>query len=330
MQLYGGERFEADQSDRVESIRAASRLLVRELGFMGSSLAGTELPPSSVHALIEIGRRGGMAAWELCEILLLDKSSVSRLLAKLVRRGEVVAASFGPDARQKRLSLTEQGRTTLAGIHIRARQRVEAALSLLPKERQDAVEQGLSAYAWALSNSRGAMSASLDEPLAEIVAGPCPGALGRIVEMHGAYYARHWCFGSFFEAKVAGGLAEFQSRLDRPANGLWLLVSRGRVVGSVAIDGEDLGDGTAHLRWFIVDPLLKGGGHGRRLLRTALSFADGQGFQKTRLWTFKGLDAARKLYEESGFELVEEFSGAQWGREVTEQVFEREQPEAPL
>jgi hypothetical protein len=41
------------------------------------------------------------------------------------------------------------------------------------------------------------------------------------------------------------------------------------------------------------------------------------------LWTFDGLNAARRLYEQSGFILTESYRGAQWGREVTEQKFVR-------
>ena len=37
----------------------------------------------------------------------------------------------------------------------------------------------------------------------------------------------------------------------------------------------------------------------------------------------KGLDAARRLYEASGFELSKEEQGSQWGSVVTEQQFTR-------
>jgi hypothetical protein len=40
------------------------------------------------------------------------------------------------------------------------------------------------------------------------------------------------------------------------------------------------------------------------------------------LWTFEGLDAARHLYEKSGFRLALQKRGAQWGAEVNEQRFE--------
>ena len=44
------------------------------------------------------------------------------------------------------------------------------------------------------------------------IGGYVPGSIGRIVEMHGRYCARHWRFGAFFEAKVAQELGELLAR----------------------------------------------------------------------------------------------------------------------
>jgi predicted GNAT family N-acyltransferase len=41
-------------------------------------------------------------------------------------------------------------------------------------------------------------------------------------------------------------------------------------MGSVAIDGEDLGNNKAHLRWFIMDDKVRGKGLGGQLLTQAL------------------------------------------------------------
>lgn len=65
---------------------------------------------------------------------------------------------------------------------------------------------------------------------------------------------------------------------------------------------------------------------GRRLIAEAVAFCDRQGFKSIQLWTFKGLDAARRLYESFGFELVSEEQGDQWGSTVTEQQFTRLKP----
>ncbi|MCY1375670.1 hypothetical protein D9M69_631010 [compost metagenome] len=100
----------------------------------------------------------------------------------------------------------------------------------------------------------------------------------------------------------------------------------GRALASIVIDG-DLAARQAHLRWFIVDESLRGMGVGRALLARALAFADAQ-YDETYLWTFKGLDAARHLYEAAGFGLTDESEGRQWGRVVTEQRFVRRNPGA--
>ena len=144
--------------------------------------------------------------------------------------------------------------------------------------------------------------------------------------MHAAYYSREHGMGGVFERKVAEGLAEFWPRLVNPRNRLWLATTagqNGQIVGSIAIDGEDLGDGQAHLRWFIQDDGCRGQGVGSALLRRAIEFVDQERFIRTVLWTFKGLDAARHLYERNGFRLVEEYAGTQWGVNLMEQRFER-------
>uniref|UniRef100_UPI00387904A6 GNAT family N-acetyltransferase n=1 Tax=Klebsiella quasipneumoniae TaxID=1463165 RepID=UPI00387904A6 len=104
---------------------------------------------------------------------------------------------------------------------------------------------------------------------------------------------------------------------------MWLAMREGKIVGSVAIDGEDLGQQQAHLRWFILDDSCRGSGIGRRLLSEAMAFCDSRQFSAVQLWTFKGLDAARKLYESFGFTLTREWQGDQWGKVMTEQQFTR-------
>ncbi len=156
-----------------------------------------------------------------------------------------------------------------------------------------------------------------------IHSGYLPGAIGSITEMHAKYYAHTAGFGQYFESKVAAGLAEFAARLDRPCNGLWLALHEGEIAGSIAIDGEDLGNGQAHLRWFITSNRIRGSGMGRKLLSAALHFCDTQEFAETRLWTFSGLDAARTLYEQENFRLVRQYTDSQWGKKMTEQEFIR-------
>jgi GNAT superfamily N-acetyltransferase len=98
-------------------------------------------------------------------------------------------------------------------------------------------------------------------------------------------------------------------------------VAHHRCLASLAIDGNP-DTRVAHLRWCIVDDALLGTGIGRKRMSHAMQFVDAR-FDETYLTTFKGLDAARRLYEAFGFVLTHEDAGTQWGSTVTEQPFRR-------
>lgn len=157
----------------------------------------------------------------------------------------------------------------------------------------------------------------------EIQCGYQAGLIGSLTELHARFYHREHGFPASFEIRVATDLCEFIQRLDRPRNQIWHVSTDGRIAGTIAIDGEDLGGNQAHLRWFITDDSLRGTGMGRKLLDAAVQYCDDQGFSACVLWTFQGLEAARHLYEKTGFQLVEEWQGDQWGKTVTEQRFVR-------
>ena len=166
-----------------------------------------------------------------------------------------------------------------------------------------------------------------DNAQIEIVTGYVPGVLGRVTQLHAGYYARHYGFGSVFERKVAAEMAEFLGRIESPLNQVFTAMVGGNIVGSVSLDGEDLGGHVAHLRWFILSDGARGRGIGNQLMTQAMAFVDAQQFLETQLWTFRGLDAARALYERHGFALVDEKLGQQWGTEVSEQKFARPAPQ---
>ena len=138
----------------VDEIRVASRQMVRELGFMEATVAATDYPPSAVHTILEIGIRGPMTAGQLAEFLHLEKSSVSRLVRKLIENGEMRELSDADDARIKPLALTAKGCRTLAALHAFGRRQVSGALARLTDDERQTVREGLMLYARALQMDR--------------------------------------------------------------------------------------------------------------------------------------------------------------------------------
>lgn len=311
---------------RIDKLRAAARHIVRELGFMQRGLAGTDLSPSAVHSIIELGYGTVNTASELGTLLHLEKSSISRLLQKLQKEGLITVKSAPADKRSRILTLTPDGTALLADVERFARQQLRGALDTVRADDISQIETGLSLFAKALTTQHHPTSNTPDN--VEVRQGYTSGVIASVTQLHASFYAKNYGFGRVFERKVATEMSEFMSRIDSPTNTTFSAYHGDALLGSVSLDGDDLGNGTCHLRWFIVSPAAQGMGIGRLLLNKATAFADQNAFDQTRLWTFQGLDAARHLYEKHGFVLVHETPGAQWGTEVIEQEFLRKHPPA--
>lgn len=309
------------RENTILKLRQLSRKLVRELGFMRTTLADSDLAPSAVHAVIEVGMTPGIQARDLANVLRLDKSNTSRQLAKLEAVGLLTREAASDDGRSSKLYLTEAGQKLRSKIDRFATDQVSGALRRLAPADQETLARSLSLYAGALAQDNAGKGEPSDAVIGGIQEGYLPGCIGDITSLHARFYSETSGFGVFFERKVATELADFAQSLPASGKALWCYVENGRALASLAIDGDDA-TRVAHLRWFIVDESLRGTGVGRQLLARAMDFVDAR-FDETYLWTFKSLDAARHLYESFGFTLTHEAPGAQWGTAVTEQRFSR-------
>lgn len=140
-----------------------------------------------------------------------------------------------------------------------------------------------------------------------------PGAVGDIAALHGRHYAASHGMGVGFEGRVAGALGAFLEKLDERSLFRCVVDDRGRVLGSIVIDGTQTP--LAQLRWFILAEELRGQGWGRRLMRAAMDHA--AGFPGAYLYTMEGLDAAIHLYRGFGFAETARVPDAQWNTPIT-------------
>lgn len=236
--------------------------------------------------------------------------------------GLLARRAASDDGRSSRLYLTDAGQKLRKKIDQFATDQVSNALRRLVPADQHTLVRSLSLYAEALAqDNAGKMPRATNVGSGQIQQGYQPGCIGDVASLHARFYSQVSGFGVFFERKVASEFAEFAHTLPSSGKALWLYVENGRSLASLAIDGDETAR-LAHLRWFIVDEVLRGSGIGRRLLAHAIDFVDSR-FDETYLWTFSGLDAARHLYESHGFVLTGEAQGTQWGATVVEQRFSR-------
>lgn len=111
---------------------------------------GQLIPVSEAHALIELARDAPFTQAELGRRLLLEKSTISRLVDQLVARGWVERGSSLQDRRAASLLLTPAGQQAAATLAIARRQKFADLLAAVPETERETVLQALKTLTEAL------------------------------------------------------------------------------------------------------------------------------------------------------------------------------------
>ena len=150
-----------------------------------------------------------------------------------------------------------------------------------------------------------------------------PGDLGWVVMAHGEQYAAEFGWDASFEALVARIVADYAADHDPAREGAWIAERAGRRVGCVFCvrSREATDDETAQLRILLVTPEGRGLGLGRELVDRTIAFARAAGYRRLVLWTNDPLAAARRIYLERGFRLVDEEHHRSFGAELVGQNY---------
>jgi GNAT superfamily N-acetyltransferase len=150
-----------------------------------------------------------------------------------------------------------------------------------------------------------------------------PGDLGWVVMAHGEQYAAEFGWDASFEALVARIVADYAADHDPAREAAWIAERAGRRVGCVFCvrSREATDDETAQLRILLVTPEGRGLGLGRELVDRTVAFARAAGYRRLVLWTNEPLAAARRIYLERGFRLVDEEHHRSFGAELVGQNY---------
>ena len=293
-----------DQS--IHAVRGFNRFYTRQIGVLREGLLKSPFSLTEVRLLYEIAHRKYPSASELCQELGLDPGYVSRVLGKLERRGLVRRSASQSDARQSLLGLTAKGRGTFFALD--ARQSTEVAAMLRPLS-----PGGRSRLVQAMHAIENLLGARPEPKTPYVLRAHQPGDMGWVVHRHGVLYAQEYGYDERFEALVAEIAAKFIQHFDPKRERCWIAEKDGEIVGCVFLVKKS--KTVAKLRLLLVEPSARGLGIGKRLVDECLRFARQVGYKKMVLWTQSELPAARHIYQQAGFRLLEEKPHRSWGRD---------------
>lgn len=146
-----------------------------------------------------------------------------------------------------------------------------------------------------------------------------PGDLGALVRRHGLIYAAEYGYDHTFEPYVAVPMAEFVLS-NSPRQRMWIVEHAGQIAGCLAV--VEAAPDEAQLRWFLLNPEIRGKGVGRWMLTDALTFCREMGYTRAFLLTVDVHTEAAALYRSVGFVKTDEHPAVLWGAERLEQRYE--------
>lgn len=282
------------EKSRIENLRKKSRIVFRELGLLYSEYKDSGASISESHLLIEIAKRPHSTVGNLALLVNLDKSTTSRLIKGMEKKGWVNFTASSKDKRQRPLRITPQGRKIFEQVSQQADQHVEEALTSMDDVEQQCVLKGMELYAQALSKVRLKKEISIkpirledEAELTKMIFNiydeiDCnkPGCASNDEELHSMYEA-----------------------YQKKGHIFFVVWHEDAIVGCGGIAPLKMGHKeTCELRKMFLLQEVRGSGIGESLLNVLLDAAKKLNYKRCYLETSKSLEKAQNLYLKFGFQ----------------------------
>ena len=118
----------------VKKIREFNRFYTNILGLLNDRILDSPVSLTEGRVLFEIKERPHCKAKDLMQLLRIDRGYLSRLLAKLEKRGWVIKEVSGQDRRVRTLNLSQAGQDLVAELERRSESQLEHIIEPLSSD----------------------------------------------------------------------------------------------------------------------------------------------------------------------------------------------------
>ncbi len=300
-------------ASNVRAVRAFNRFYTQRIGVLQRGLLDSPYSLTEVRVLYELANGRDLTATNLQKLLDLDPGYLSRMLRSFERSGLVSGVRSKKDGRQTLLRLTPRGRKVFSGLDDRQSSEVGKMLDPVPQAAQESLIASMETIQNVLKGN-GPGNGMV------ILRAHGPGDMGWVMSRHGELYDREYGWDERFEALVGEIVVNFIRNFDAERERCWIAEIDGKRVGSIFLVKDTTA--VANLRLLLVEPSARGRGVGKLLVSECVDFARKAGYRKLTLWTNSVLDAARHIYEASGFRLVKEEAHSSFGHSLIGQYWQ--------
>mgnify|MGYP002572065602 FL=1 len=299
--------FSADQIADIQGFNKVYQNLLKQID---SAILKTGYTLTEKDVLFEISKTERCTANILIQQLNIDRSYMSRMIAKFEKHGLIEKTQSQTDSRIRYIRLTELGQKEINRLSDIQSNDIGAIFNKLSEADQQTVWQAMVMIRNKLSDANDVITI---RPFTQ-------SDIEYVISRHKTlYYAeRHLSgtFSAYVDEIVYGFVENFNAQTDC----LKILECNGVPAGSIAIAKVD--EATAQLRFFMLEPEMRQRGYGNRLMDMALNFCKEKGYKKVFLLTITAQVIARHVYETHGFYKVSSHDKSEWGDGVIEECWE--------
>ena len=296
----------------VEEFRKFNRFFTKEIGLLDKHLLASDYTLAEARVLYELAKNGEQTAADIGRNLGMDKAHLSRILARFSKRNLVSVRASPGHARHRLISLTPVGRQAFVVLDRGSQLQIERLLAPLG---DDARQQLISS----MRQVHGILDGDKQQHIVTY-RDLRPGDIGWITHRQAVLYHEEYGWDWTYEGLVCEIFAKFVGNFDPEREDGWVADRAGTIAGSVFLMKTD--DPTvARLRLLYVEPSARGLGIGRQLVDKCVERARALGYRQITLWTNDILTSARRIYQATGFRLVDEAEHHSFGHDLMGQTW---------
>lgn len=299
------------QIDIVTEIRGFNRFYTNILGLLDQHIIDSGYSLTEARILFEISKTDTCTANQLCSVLDIDRSYMSKIIGKFEKKGLISRRVCSTDNRNMEIHLTEKGLSDFHELNNRANRQIEDLIAKLSTEDSEK-----------LIDSMRTVKKYFTRATKDIKIRPYQEQdITYVIDRQLSLYESERQFTTeIWKKYLTQGVFTLVEKFDPEKDCMFILECDGNASGCIAITHTQ--DNAAQLRYFFLEPELRGLGAGTGLLNAALDFCRQKKYPHVFLWTVSAQESARVLYKNAGFRITETSENEDWDVPVLEEKWE--------
>lgn len=299
------------KNDIVTEIRGFNRFYTNILGLLDQHIIDSGYSLTEARILFEISKTDTCTANQLCSILNIERSYMSKIINKFEKKQLISRHASDTDNRNMEIRLTQEGMSVFHELNNNANLQIENLIANISDTDCDK-----------LINSIRTVKKYFTKATMNIKIRPyCKQDITYVIDRQLSLYESERQFTTeIWKNYLTQGVLSLVDKFNPAKDCMLILECNGSPSGCIAITHTE--DNIAQLRYFFLEPELRGLGTGTTLLNTALDFCREKNYFHVFLWTVSAQESARLLYKKAGFVITETSKNENWGSPVLEEKWE--------